>query len=43
MAKGCYGVETAAKNYFDKDLSQLSVSECAVSAAIPQNPSNMIP
>lgn len=43
LGQGCYGVETAAKNYFDKDLSQLSVSECTVLASIPQNPSKYDP
>lgn len=43
LGEGCYGVETAAKTYFDKDLSQLTVSECAVLAAIPQNPSKYDP
>ena len=33
------GVQSAARNYFDKDVSQLNISECAVIAAITQNPS----
>lgn len=43
LGEGCYGVETAAKTYFGKGLSQLSVSECAVLAAIPQNPTKYDP
>ena len=43
LGEGCYGVETAAKTYFGKELSQLSVSECAVLAAIPQNPTKYDP
>ena len=43
LGEGCYGVETAAKTYFNKDLAQLTVSECAVLAAIPQNPSKFDP
>ena len=38
LGEGCYGVETAAKTYFNKELQQLTVSECAVLASIPQNP-----
>ncbi len=33
------GVEAASKQYFNKDVSDLTLSECAVLAAIPQNPS----
>jgi penicillin-binding protein 1A len=33
-----YGVMTAAKNYFNKEVKDLSLSECAVIAAITQNP-----
>ena len=43
LGEGCYGVETAAKTYFNKDLAQLTISECAVLAAIPQNPSKFDP
>ncbi len=40
---GCYGVETAAQNYFGKSARNLTLSECAVLAAIPQNPSRYNP
>lgn len=43
LGSGCYGVQSAAKRYFGKDVSQLSLSECAVLAAIPQNPSGYNP
>ncbi len=33
------GVQSAAHNYFNKDVSELTLSECAVIAAITQNPS----
>jgi len=39
LGGGNYGVKMAAKYYFSKDVSQLSVAECAVIAAITQNPS----
>lgn len=37
------GVQSAAKNYFNKDVSALTLSECAVIAAITQNPSGNNP
>jgi penicillin-binding protein 1A len=43
LGEGCYGVDTAATTYFDKDLNSLTLSECAVLAAIPQNPSKYDP
>ena len=35
---GCQGVQAAANLYFDKDISQASLAECASIAAITQNP-----
>ncbi len=43
LSKGCYGVAAAANKYFDKDISELSLVECAALAAIPQNPSKYDP
>ncbi len=40
---GTYGVQTAAQTYFGKDCKDLTLSECAVLAAIPQNPSRWNP
>ena len=40
---GCYGVQAAANYYFDKDVSELSLAECAVLAAIPNAPSTYNP
>ena len=37
------GVEAASKRYFDKSCNELTISECAVLAAIPQNPSQYDP
>ncbi len=34
-----YGVKAAAENYFNKDLDQLSLAECAMLAGLPQQPS----
>ncbi|MDD6211850.1 MAG: transglycosylase domain-containing protein [Clostridiales bacterium] len=38
LGANCLGVQTAARRYFDKDVSQLTLSECAVIAGITQNP-----
>lgn len=37
------GVQSASLNYFNKDVSELTLSECAVIAAITQNPSKYNP
>jgi len=39
----CYGVQAAAQFYFDKDLSELTLSECASIVGIVQNPSKNDP
>ncbi len=39
LGEGCYGVATAARTYFDKELSELSLAECASLIAITNNPS----
>ncbi len=43
FGSGCYGIQTAAQKYFGKPSSQLTLSECAVLAAIPQNPTKWNP
>ncbi len=43
LAKGCYGVSAAAYEYFGKDVSQLTLVECASLASIPQNPNKWNP
>lgn len=43
FSNGYYGVEAAAKGYFGKSASQLSVSEQAFIAAIPNNPTKYNP
>jgi penicillin-binding protein 1A len=35
---GAWGIQSAAKHYFSKDASELSVTEAALLAGIPQNP-----
>ena len=39
LSQGCYGVQTASQRYFNKDVSDLTLSECAVIAAITNRPS----
>lgn len=38
LGNGNLGVQTAANNYFNKDVSELTLSECALIAAITKNP-----
>ncbi len=38
LGEGTLGVQAASKTYFDKDVSDLTLSECAVIASITQNP-----
>lgn len=38
LGSGCYGVQAASQRYFNKDVSELTISESAVIAAITQNP-----
>lgn len=38
LGQGTLGVQAASKQYFDKDVSKLTLSECAVIAAITRNP-----
>ncbi len=39
LGQGCYGVQSAAQMYFGKDVSELSLAECASLAGITNNPS----
>ncbi len=39
LGSGAYGVAGAAKVYFNKSLNQLTLSECALIAGLPQAPS----
>ena len=38
LGYGCYGVDTAAKKYFNTDVEHLKLSQCAALAALPQAP-----
>jgi len=37
-----YGIESAAQNYFRKSVKNLTLSEAAVLAALPQRPTNLL-
>ena len=39
LSNGCYGVGAAAKYYFSKNVSELTLGECVALAAITNNPS----
>jgi len=39
FGEGAYGVESGAKTYFAKPLSELTLPECALLAGLPANPS----
>ena len=39
LGKGCYGVKSAAAEYFGKELQSLTVAECASLISITNNPS----
>ncbi|MCI8326730.1 MAG: PBP1A family penicillin-binding protein [Lachnospiraceae bacterium] len=43
LGQNTLGVQAASKRYFNKDVSDLNISECAVIAAITQNPSRYNP
>ena len=38
FGEGCYGVQTAAKTYFGKDVQDLSLAECAAIVGITNKP-----
>lgn len=43
LGQNTLGVQSASKRYFNKNVSELTLSECAVIAAITQNPSGLNP
>ena len=43
LGSGAYGVGAAASTYFNKELSQLTLAECALIAGLPQAPSQYSP
>ncbi len=43
FGSGAYGVESAARIYFNKSVSDLNLSECAMIAGLPKSPSRYSP
>ncbi|HJA71262.1 MAG TPA: transglycosylase domain-containing protein [Candidatus Lachnoclostridium stercoravium] len=43
LGNNTLGVKVAARRYFNKDVSELNLSECAVIAGITQNPAKLNP
>lgn len=43
LGHGAYGVQAAARVYFDKDVSELTTAECAMIAGMPQAPGKYSP
>ena len=43
FGQGAYGVEAASKTYFGKDVSALTLNECAMLAGIPKSPNYYSP
>ncbi len=43
LGQNTLGVQSASRRYFNKDVSELTLSECAVIAGITQNPSKYNP
>lgn len=43
LGSGCWGVQSASRKYFGKDVSGLSLAECAMLAGITKNPSGYSP
>ena len=43
FGKGAYGIQAAALRYFNKNVEDLSISECAILIGIPKNPSRYSP
>ena len=43
LGRNAYGVQAAARAYFNKDVGQLTLAECAFLATLPKSPSNYDP
>ena len=43
FGQGAYGSQTAAKTYFNKDVDQLSLTQCAMLAGLPKSPNYYSP
>lgn len=43
FGSGFYGIKSAARGYFDKDLSELTIKEAAMLAGLPRSPNHYSP
>ncbi len=43
LGHGAYGVQAAAENYYNKNVEELTLAECAMLAGLPQAPSRYSP
>ncbi|MCL4377216.1 MAG: PBP1A family penicillin-binding protein [Actinobacteria bacterium] len=43
FGEGAYGVQAAAKTFFNKNVQDLNLEECALIAGLPQSPSQLSP
>jgi len=43
LGHGAYGIQAASENYFDKNVEELTLAECAMLAGLPQAPSRYSP
>jgi penicillin-binding protein 1A len=43
LGTGCYGVQTVSRRYFGKDVSDLTLAEAALIAALPKSPGKYSP
>jgi penicillin-binding protein 1A len=43
FGQGAYGIQTAAKVYFDRDVNDLTLAQCAMLAGLPQSPNYYSP
>lgn len=43
FGQGCYGIQTASRVYFDKDVKDLTLAQCALLAGLPNSPNYYSP
>lgn len=43
FGQGAYGIQTAARTYFNKDVDQLNLKQCAMLAGLPKSPNYYSP
>lgn len=43
FGQGAYGIRTAAKTYFNKDVNELTLTQCAMLAGLPKSPNYYSP